>query len=197
MFWGKFGFIVLNSFCLIITLYTIRLASILKQRFSSPWAWLSYRCPGFPFFPKMNHLQHRFLSATTAEAVEGRQAGKDGKRREFQKGNLHNTCGVKKAASILPLKERVSKTYPSHKIAAEVIYLCMKHSDTTASTIRKSTKKKSWSDRVWILPGKYGLGSTVFKKLVRSCSICWPLGNSCYMTEYYMPVRDSFNKQNN
>lgn len=120
MFWGKLGFIMLNSFCLIITLYTIDLVSVLKQRFSSPWAWMSHRCPGFAFFPKMNHLQHRFLSATTAEVVEGRQAGKDGKRREFQKGNRHNTCGVKKAASILPLKERVSKTYPSHKIAAEV-----------------------------------------------------------------------------
>jgi len=54
---------------------------------------------GVSFFPKMNYFQHRFLSATTAEDAEGRQASKAGKRRELQKANRHKTCGVKKAIS--------------------------------------------------------------------------------------------------
>lgn len=60
---------------------------------------MCHRCPGFACFLNMNYLQHRFLSATTAEVAEGK-AAKVGKKREFQKGNGHKTCGVNKAVSI-------------------------------------------------------------------------------------------------
>lgn len=52
---------------------------------------MCHRCPGFACVPKKNYFQHRSLSATTAEVVESRQAGK---RTEFQKAKRHKTGGV-------------------------------------------------------------------------------------------------------